>query len=78
MIAYMKSAGNVVAVVAFVATSACAPRNPSGLSPTPVSALECRPTTVRPGDTLTIEVPQRFARDGVDYRNGIEGLGVAP
>ena len=63
MIAYMKPAGHVVAVVAFVATTACAPRNPSGLPPIPVSALECRPTTLRPGDTLTIEVPQRFARE---------------
>jgi hypothetical protein len=41
----------------------CAARVTSDLPPIPVSALECRPGTVRAGDTLTIEVPRRMARE---------------
>ena len=63
MTAHTGSAGHLAALSALVATMACAPRITSDLPPIPVSALECRPGTVRSGDTLTIAVPQRFARE---------------
>ena len=63
MHAHSKPAACVAAVSALVATAACAPQINSDLPPIPVSALECRPRTVRPGDTLTIAVPQQFARE---------------
>lgn len=63
MIAGSRSTGRCIALAVVLATTACAPRITSDLPPIPVSALECRPGTVGSGDTLTISVPQRFARE---------------
>lgn len=63
MFAHSNSAASVAALTTFLATTGCAPRINSDLPPIPVSALECRPGTVRSGDTLTVDVPQRFARE---------------